>query len=64
MPFHFDIGAGDSDLTLQAMLGLTYGFGWGDIGVAWRYLDYDLKSDGPIKNLNFSGPAAGVAVRW
>ena len=38
-------------------------FGWGDLGVAWRYLDYDL-SDGPIVALNFNGPAVGVIFRW
>jgi len=64
MPFYFDVGAGDSDLTWQAMLGLGYAFGWGDLGVAWRYLDYDLKSDGPIEELNFNGPAVGATFRW
>ncbi len=64
MPFYFDVGAGDSDLTWQAMLGFGYAFGWGDLGVAWRYLDYDLKSDGPIQDLNFNGPGVGVSFRW
>ena len=64
VPYYFDIGTGDSDLTWQAELGLTYSFGWGDIGVAWRYLDYDLKSGGPIKELNFNGPALGAIFRW
>jgi hypothetical protein len=63
VPYYFDIGTGDSDLTWQAMLGLTYSFGWGDIGAAWRYLDYDLNS-GPIKDLNFNGPAVGAMFRW
>jgi hypothetical protein len=39
-------------------------FGWGDLGVAWRYLDYDLKSDGPITDMNFNGPAIGATFRW
>jgi hypothetical protein len=64
VPYHFDIGAGDSDLTWQAMVGLAYAFGWGDLGVAWRHLDYDLGSNGPIADLNFSGPALGAAFRW
>jgi hypothetical protein len=64
VPYYFDVGAGDSDLTWQAELGLAYSFGWGDAGVMWRYLDYDLESDGPIVDLNFSGPAVGVAFRW
>jgi hypothetical protein len=64
VPYYFDIGTGDSDLTFQVEVGLSYAFGWGDLGVVWRYLDYDLKSDGPIADMNFSGPAAGVAFRW
>lgn len=64
VPYYFDIGTGDSDLTWQAELALTYSFGWGDIGVAWRYLEYDLQSDGPIEQLNFNGPAAGAIFRW
>ena len=64
MPYYIDIGTGDSDLTWQAELGLTYAFEWGALGVAWRYLDYDLKSDGPIVDLNFNGPAVGAIFRW
>jgi hypothetical protein len=63
VPFHFDVGTGDSDVTWQAMIGLAYSFGWGDLGVAWRYLDYDLKS-GPITDMNFNGPALGATFRW
>jgi len=63
MPYYFDIGAGDSDLTWQAEVALIYSFGWGDLGVAWRYLDYDLGS-GPIKDLYFNGPAVGAIFRW
>lgn len=64
MPFYFDVGAGDSDLTWQARLGFGYAFGWGDLGVAWRYLDYDTGSDGPITDLNMNGPAIGATFRW
>jgi hypothetical protein len=64
VPYYIDIGTGDSDLTWQGMLGLSYSFNWGEIGAAWNYLDYDLGSDGPIKNLNFSGPALGARFRW
>ena len=64
VPYYFDLGSGDSDLTWQGVLGLTYSFGWGDLGVAWRYLDYDLDSNGPIKDMNFNGPAMGATFRW
>jgi hypothetical protein len=64
IPYYLDVGTGDSDATWQALLGFGYAFGWGDLSVAWRYLDYDLKSDAPIADLNFNGPAAGVTFRW
>jgi hypothetical protein len=64
IPYHVDVGTGDSELTWQAMLGVSYAFGWGDIGVVWRYLDYDLKSGGTFNDLNFSGPALGAKFRW
>ena len=64
VPYHLDIGTGDSDLTWQAVLGISYSFGWGDMGVAWRYLDYDLGSGTAIRDLNFSGPALGLKIRW
>jgi hypothetical protein len=64
MPYHFDVGAGDSDLTFQAMVGLARTFGWGDLGVGWRYLDYDVRSDRPVSDMNFSGPAMGATFRW
>lgn len=64
MPYHVDVGTGDSELTWQAVLGVSYAFGWGDIGVVWRYLDYDLKSGGTFNDLNFNGPAVGAKFRW
>jgi hypothetical protein len=64
VPFYFDLGTGDSDLTWQAMLGFGYSFGWGDLCVAWRYMDYDLDSGGAITDLNFNGPALGATFRW
>ena len=64
VPYYFDVGAGDSDLTWQGIAGLGYAFHWGEVLAAWRYLDYDLSSDKPIKDMNFSGPAIGVTFRW
>ena len=64
VPYHVDLGAGDSDFTWQGIAGLGYAFHWGEVVAAWRYLDYDLSSDKPIKDMNFSGPAIGVTFRW
>ena len=64
MPYYADIGAGQSQLTWQAMAGLGYSFGWGDIVAVWRYLDYDFKSDSTLQSLTMNGPAVGIAFRW
>lgn len=64
VPYYFDIGTGDSDVTWQAVLGLGYAFDWGDVDLVWCYMDYDLKANGPIEDLNFSGPAIGAKFRW
>lgn len=64
VPYYFDIGAGDSRLTWQALVGVGYSFGWGAVTAAWRYLDYELKDDPKIESVTFSGPGIGVTFRW
>jgi len=64
VPYYLDVGTGDSDFTWQGVLGLSYGFHWGDVSLVWRYLSYDLKSNAAIADMNFSGPALGATFRW
>lgn len=64
LPWYLDIGTGDSDVTFQAMAGIGYAFGWGELLAAWRYLDYDLPGDRPVADLNFNGPMVGVSFDW
>jgi hypothetical protein len=64
IPYYADIGAGDSDLTWQAMVGLTYNWNWGGVSLAYRYLSYDQGDDKLIQDLSFGGPALGVTFRW
>ncbi|HYN34668.1 MAG TPA: hypothetical protein VES40_18740 [Ilumatobacteraceae bacterium] len=64
MPYYLDVGTGDSDLTWQGLLGLAYSFGWGDLGVTWQYMDYQMESGKAIDNVNFNGPALGATFRW
>ena len=64
VPYHVDIGAGNSDLTWQALAGVGYSFDWGDVGVVWRYLDYDFKSDQRVQSLTFNGVAIGVSFKF
>ena len=64
VPYYIDIGAGDSDLTWQGVIGLAYAFSWGDVRVDWRYLDYDLQPSSSITKVSFNGPALGFTFRW
>jgi hypothetical protein len=64
MPYYFDIGTGDSDLTWQAIAGVGYSFGWGDVLGVWRYMDYNMPSKNSIQSADFSGPAIGVTFHF
>lgn len=63
VPYYFDIGAGDSDLTWQAAGGIGYHFDKCDVVLTYRYLDFDL--DGAALNdLNVRGPLVGVEFNF
>ena len=64
LPYYLDIGTGDSDLTWQGMLGLSYGFDWGDIIINYRYLYYDMEEGGLFEDLSFEGPGIGITGRF
>lgn len=62
-PYYVDIGAGDSDNTYQAMIGVAYGFHWGDIALNYRDVEYKEGSDAKfLKKVELSGPA--FSVTW
>ena len=64
VPYYFDIGTGESKLTFQAIAGIGYQFGWGDLVASWRYLEYEMKSGKPVEQLDFSGPQIAAVFRW
>mgnify|MGYP001765151427 CR=1 FL=1 len=64
VPYYLDLGAGNSKFTWQAMLGLGYDFKWGEVGVAWRYIDYDFKSGKALQTMSFNGPMVGARFTW
>lgn len=64
VPYYGDIGTGNSKFTWQAMLGVGYSFGWGDLIAAWRYLDYEFKSGDPIQSITFNGVAVGASFKF
>jgi hypothetical protein len=62
MPYYADIGTGSSNWTWQALLGLGYSCGWGDVSLSIRSLSYDF--DEKDADLRMTGPALGVSFRW
>ena len=64
VPYYLDAGGGDSDRTWQAALGIGYSMKRGEVFAAYRHLDYDFGNAGPIANLEFDGPAIGLALHW
>lgn len=64
VPYHFDVGAGDSELTWQAITGLAYEFGWGDLIMVYRHLEYDQDTDSLLQGFSFSGPTVGARFRF
>ena len=68
LPYYLDVGAGDSDLTWQALAGVSFTAAkWVDLALVYRHLEWDLGddgSDGYIKNVNFSGPAFGAVFHF
>jgi hypothetical protein len=64
VPFHADIGAGDSDLTWQLMAGIGYRLASGHLIAAWRHLDYRFQGDKAIEGASLNGPSIGFVMRW
>lgn len=59
VPYYFDYGAGDSDKTWNAFVGAARKFGWGDLLIAYRHLEYDQGDDTLLQDFSFSGPLVG-----
>jgi hypothetical protein len=65
MPYEADFGAGSKSTTSwNGILGVGYKFGWGDLLLAWRYLDYKLDTNQPVEKLIMSGPLFGARFAW
>ena len=64
IPYHLDIGTGDSDMTLRASTGIGYKFDWIDLLLTYRHIKYDFKDELVMKDISFSGPLIGVVFRF
>jgi len=64
MPYQFDIGAGDSDLTWQANVSVAYRYSWGDVIGSYRYIHYSKDGMGLAEDFNLYGPKLGVVFHF
>ena len=62
--FSLDIGAGDSDLTWQASVGIAYKLDWGDIIGTYRYIHYDKDDSLLVNDFDLYGPKIGVVFHF
>jgi hypothetical protein len=58
--YYLDVGAGDSDLTWNAVAGVLRAYGWGELLLAYRHLEYDQASNKLLQDFSFSGPGIGA----
>jgi opacity protein-like surface antigen len=64
IPYHTDVGTGESDLTWQLFAGIGYRFDWGNIRLGYRYLAYEQDDDKLMRDLEISGPVLGVGFHF
>ena len=64
LPYHFDIGTGNSKVTWQAFGGIAYRFKYADLALAYRYLRWDFDDNKTFEDLYFHGPFIGVKFRF
>ena len=64
VPFHFDVGTGETDLTWQAFAGVGYRFSKFNFVAGYRYLEWDFddgdEGSSVFNDLNMSGPIIGI----
>jgi hypothetical protein len=64
VPYHLDVGTGESDLTWQASVAVGYAFDWGDVQAAYRQVGYHFDASSPLQRLTFTGPLVSVGFKW
>lgn len=64
IPYLFDIGMGDSDLTWQGQASIGYRFGWGDVLATYRYVHYEKDGLKLVEDFDLYGPKVGVVFHF
>jgi hypothetical protein len=60
LSYYADIGAGESDLTAQVSVAMTYSFDRWDLAFGYRYLTWDIGNSQVLSDLTFQGPFVGA----
>ena len=60
LPFHFDVGTGDSDVTWQTYAGVGYKLDNFDLALGYRHLRWDFDDGAPLQQLYITGPMVGI----
>lgn len=64
VPFYYDVGKGDSELTYQAFAGLNYSFSSFDLAAGYRYMKFKFDDDDDfgevLNNIVIKGPMVGA----
>ena len=64
VPYHLDLGTGDSDFTWQGYAGIGHQWRWGSLVLGYRYLDFDQGDGSVVRSLTMAGAELGVAFRF
>lgn len=65
MPFQFDVGSGDSDMTWQAFAGVGYKYENFDVVAGYRYLEWEFDDVFVgFTDFDLSGPMIGAKFRF
>ena len=64
MPYYFDIGTGQMELTFNLFGGIGYRFNRVDLEAGWRYMRWNFDDNPALDNLYISGPIVGFRYRF
>lgn len=64
LPYHLDVGTGESDFTYQALGGIGYRFSKCEIVAGYRYLSWEYDGHNILDDLSLYGPFAGIKFNF
>ncbi len=64
LPYHLDMGAGDTDFTWQVLCGIGYRLEKFDVNMGYRYLDWDFDDNDVFDDMNKKGLYGGAIFRF